>query len=83
MRVYSIHDSKGAVYSRPFYEHTDATAERVFADACVDEETPIGRHPSDYTLNYVGEWDEFIGKLSGAEPRAICNGSKFAAMEVK
>lgn len=81
MRVYSIFDSKAAVYSRPFFEHTDSTAERMFADAVGDPETPIGRHPEDYTLHYVGEWDEFVAKLSGSEPRAISNGSKFAVVK--
>lgn len=74
MRVFSVFDGKAAIYSTPIFQHTDAMASRAFLDACSDKETPVGRHPEDYTLYYIGEWDEFLGKLTGGPPRAVVTG---------
>lgn len=74
LRVYAIFDSLAGVFSNPFFSHTDGTARRAFYDGCLDSETVFSKHPADYVLYDLGEWDPQLGKLSGHEPLAVCNG---------
>lgn len=80
--IYALRDMKAEVFAPQLvFEYTDATAIRMFADACRDPETACGKHPEDYHLFAVGSWDEFRGVLVGHEPRSIINGAQ--AREVK
>lgn len=42
----------------PMYVHHLGAAIRDFGDQCRDKNTPLGKHPSDYELFHVGEWDD-------------------------
>lgn len=58
--IFSIYDVKGKFYSTPFYVINKPTAVRTFTDAVHDEQTLICKHPEDYSLYYLGEFeDEF------------------------
>lgn len=65
--VYSVFDLKGETFSQPFFCVTDAAAKRLFGDACLDRETPVGRHPEDYALYRVGIWNADVGALAGTD----------------
>lgn len=72
--VYAVFDVKAGVYGRPWYAENDGVARRLFSDGVNDPETPVARHPEDYTLFCVGSWDSASGKLAGREPEAVVNG---------
>lgn len=61
LRAYSIFDNKAVQYHPPFYQSTDAAAIRSVRDLVDNPETSVGRHPADYTLFLVGEWDDQSG----------------------
>lgn len=85
-QVYSVRDLKGETFSLPIFAPTDAAAMRLFADACMDKETFIGRHPEDYALYRVGVWNADNGCLAGTDvPIPVWTGaeaSKRSNMEV-
>ena len=56
--VFVIYDSKAMVYARPMYIHNDAMAMRMAHDVRHNEETDIFRHPEDFTLFKLGEYDD-------------------------
>lgn len=56
--AFSIFDSKVEAYLPPFYLQSKGEAIRAFTDASNDTQHRIGKHPSDYTLFELGEWDE-------------------------
>lgn len=68
--IFSIRDSKSEVFSQPFFSPTRGSAIRAFADAVNDPATDYAKHPDDYTLFYVGDFDvdkgEIIGLAAGA-----------------
>lgn len=68
VNAYSIYDRKALHYHPPFYSHTDAAAARSFADLANDPQTNIGRHPSDYVLYCVGQYDDAKGTLLPIQP---------------
>lgn len=73
--LYSVFDHKAAAYNMPFVKPTPGTAERQFLDWAQEEGSSIKAHPEDYTLMYLGEWDDQTGELfppkTGASP--VCN----------
>lgn len=68
LRAYSLYDNKALVYSPPFYAATDAAAVRMVGDTVADPQTSLSRHPSDYVLYLVGEFDDQKGLFSQAAP---------------
>ena len=75
INLYTIYDSQAQRAINPFPRDNDNVAKRDFANSLVDPASPFSRNPSDYTLYYVGEWDDetmIIAPLT--EPTRIING---------
>lgn len=67
-RMYSVFDVKAAVYSVPFSAPNDQMAVRSFGDGCQDERSPWAKHPEDYSLHLVGQFDDAAGAVSPVSP---------------
>lgn len=68
LRAYSIFDQKALQYHPPFFTSTDGAAVRSLLDLVSDVQTTIGRHPSDYVLYYVGDYDDQKGAMLPVSP---------------
>ncbi len=60
-KQYSVYDSKAEIYLPPFCFPTHGASLRAFKETCNDGQSSIAKHPADYTLFYIGEWDDNIG----------------------
>lgn len=95
--IYSVFDSKAAVYGTPFFMPNDGMAIRAFSDLVNDSKSTLWNHPEDFSLFRVGSFDDQVAKLDGAEPlnlvtasalkrlptfRGSVNGSSSVAAEV-
>lgn len=67
-RLYAVYDRKALVYQVPFASLTDGAAVRMLSDAVADSNTMLSRHPNDYVLFYVGDFDDSKGALEAASP---------------
>lgn len=56
--IFSVYDSAAKFYSDPFFALTKGQALRDFVTACNDPKTYLNQHPGDYTLFYLGSFDE-------------------------
>lgn len=68
LRAYCIYDNKALAYHPPFFAGTDASAVRSLQDVCNDMNTTIGRHPGDFALYCVGEFDDASAYFVSAHP---------------
>lgn len=68
LRAYSIYDLKALQYHPPFFASTNGAAVRSLADLASDTNTTIGRHPADYMLFCVGQYDDQKGQLIPCVP---------------
>lgn len=68
IRCYSVFDRKALQYYPPFYQATDGLAVRSFGDLANDPQTNVGRHPADYVLFYIGDYDDQKGALMPVSP---------------
>ena len=57
-KIFSVFDSKAELYLTPFFMKTKGEAVRGFEDVANDKNSAIGRHPEDYTLFELGEYDD-------------------------
>lgn len=69
--AYAIYDTKAEFFQRPFFAQTDGLALRAVSDEGVRPGSELHRHPSDYLVFCVGEFDDSNGKLSGFAPRNL------------
>lgn len=80
LRMYSIFDSKAQAYLLPFFMPNNQMAERHFRDACTEDGHPFAKNPADYTLFYMGEWDENEGSVMPSRDKvALGNGVEYVA----
>lgn len=75
LKMYSPFDSKLGVWMNPMFFMHAGQAERMWSELCNDGSTLPGKHPSDFTLFQVGEFDEETGRVSPVHPPVqLCTG---------
>lgn len=74
-QVFSVYDQRASVYLPPMYMQNKGFALRSFEDAINDQSHQFARHPGDYTLVHLGEFDDCSGKFSLLDmPNILING---------
>ena len=61
LKMFAIFDNKADVYMTPFFFPATGQAVRAFADLVGDERSTVSKHPDDYKLVLIGEWDDSTG----------------------
>lgn len=69
LNAYTLHDTKAASYSPPFFAGAHGLATRMVMELASDMSTTVGRHPSDFTLYCVGRFDTESGQVLPAQHR--------------
>ncbi|QCQ84806.1 nonstructural protein [Blackfly microvirus SF02] len=69
--ICSVFDSKVGAFSPPFFVKTRGEAIRSFTDACKDSSLPFTKHPADYRLFFLGEFDDVSGVVFGDKPEPL------------
>ena len=78
LNVVSIRDSKSGIFSRPFFVPHIGVGRRMFGDLAVDVQTDVGKHPEDYALYHLGDYDDVSGALvSNSQPVFVANAVEF------
>lgn len=72
--AFTIYDQKALAYLPPFFLHNRHMAERTFADCVNSHDHQFGKHPEDYTLFIIGEYDDRTGVLTPQNPELVGNG---------
>lgn len=57
LKVFSVHDVKAGAFLPPFFLPRTEMAIRVFADSSNDSTHMFCKHPDDFCLFELGEWD--------------------------
>lgn len=72
--IYAVYDSKAQSYTTPFFDHAEGRALRTFADCCNDDGHQFGKHPEDYTLFNLGQYDDSTGTITQDKISSIATG---------
>lgn len=74
MKAFAIKDLKAEGFNTPFFQQTFGLAERSFKDACQDEKTSLAKHPEDYSLFFIGEFNQSTGIFEPQNPpKHVCD----------
>lgn len=80
--LYAIYDTASGVYDGPFPGVSDGHVLRAFSDSAVGD-TPIGKHPEDFSLIFVGVWNDATGELVQVENKTLITGLEAVAASRK
>lgn len=80
--VASVFDTKVGVYFQPFFARSRAEAIRSFSDAVSQSDHVFGKHPEDFTLFCLAEWDEESGQFETL-PAPSCLGTALELVAVE
>lgn len=68
MRCYSVYDRKTLAYGLPYFAPTDGAAVRTLSDAVNSGDSNLSRHPQDFVLYFIGEFNDAKGLLLSNAP---------------
>jgi len=63
LKVFTVFDAKIGAYAKPFFMNTKGEAFRAWIDTVNDPNTSINKHPEDYQLYEMGDYDDATGKF--------------------
>lgn len=78
LKIYAVLDSKVASFGTPFFDQNDSSAIRNFSDAVNDGSNPNNlwhKHPEDFSLYYLGDFDNQNAELIPIIPRSLVTAS--------
>jgi len=67
MEVFSVYDSKTEAYLQPFFAVNRMVAIRMFSDLANDSDHMFGKHPHDFALFKVADFDDASGRIEALE----------------
>lgn len=71
LKVFALYDKAVNAYLQPFYCRSLGEAIRSFTELSNDKSTNVARHPTDFDLMYLGEYDDSAGIFATASPARI------------
>ncbi len=77
-KYYSAYDKVGETFLPMFPANTDMRAIRMLEDTVEDKNTPIGKHPEDYTLYQILEIDMRTGEIVSNEVKKILEAKEYS-----
>ncbi len=81
-KMFVIFDSKANAYLQPWFLSQDGMALRVFSDCVNDKEHNFGRHPEDYTMFRIGEFNDQDANIDWEAPKSMGNGIEFVIQKI-
>ncbi len=61
--IFTVLDTKAMAYLPPFFLPNEAVAKRVFGDMATDITHQFGKHPEDFTLYKLGEFEDCTAEI--------------------
>ena len=69
LQIFTVYDIKARAYLPPFFVPSIEVAKRTFLDASLDKEHQFGKHPEDYNLMHLGEFNDENGTFNILESK--------------
>jgi len=79
--LFTIYDEKADVFMPPFFVPAVGLATRAFSDCINSDSHAFGKHPSDYTLFQIGEFDDAVAEITNHTKKSLGNGVEFISKD--
>ena len=79
LHAVAIRDIKANVFAQPYFVSSIGGAVRAFGDECqrAEKDNLMYKHPGDFELYKIGEYDDATGELIPLPKEQIANGSNY------
>lgn len=67
-QIFAVYDSKACYFGTPFFMPSTGAAVRMFSDLANDARSMVNRHPSDFVLYCIGNFDDNSGMVIATSP---------------
>lgn len=67
LHLFAIRDRALGAFMQPWVAQTPGQATRMFQDELANREGPMHKHPDDYDLYHIGEFNQQTGQLVARE----------------
>ncbi|QCQ84692.1 nonstructural protein [Blackfly microvirus SF02] len=81
LKIYSVLDSAVGAYLQPFFARSEGEAVRMLKLAVNDPASNFNKHAQDYTLAFLGSFDDETGDLENATRSNLLNLSSLQEAE--
>jgi len=71
IKMFSLYDSKAECFGPPFFIETTGQAVRALMDYVNNPETMVSRHPEDFVMYEIGEYDNQKGEVINKNPHVL------------
>lgn len=72
LQVYAVKDLKVCAYMQPFMQNAKGQALRTFGDTVADKTTMFSKHPEDFELYHIADYDDATGKYVCPDIPELC-----------
>lgn len=82
LHVCAVFDSASQLFGRPFFVQSKGVAIRSFRDEVmrVDAGNDLNKHPDDFTLYYLGFFDDSMGSFDTGTPEVLMRAKDVVAV---
>lgn len=81
-KLYTVYDEKAEAFLPPFFVPAHGIALRAFQDCVNSKDHQFGKHPADYTLFYLGDWDDITCEFDIGSRKSLGNGVEFKKLNL-
>lgn len=74
--IFSVYDAAVKAYIQPFYARSKGEAVRTFVEAVNTKDHQFGRHALDYTLMYLGVYEDGDGSFDSCMPERLMSAAE-------
>lgn len=75
LKVVALYDTATTAFGQPIFVRALGEAIRSFIDECKNKESALGKHPADYTLHHLSDFDENTGDFTASAKTQIARGA--------
>ncbi len=77
--VFTVYDAKAEYFMQPLFWRSVGEALRSFEDEVQNPESMLSKHPGDFTLYQIGEYDQATGGIIAQPPFGLGTGLEYVA----
>lgn len=75
--VFTVLDTKVGAYMTPFFSRSRGEAIRSFQDACSQPDSAFSKHPEDFVMFHLGEYDDNTAEFKLIAPESLAKAIDF------
>jgi len=81
LKMFAAEDRKLGVFLTPFFFLHTGQALRAWSEIVNDRTTVVGKHPADFSLSQIGEFDDADGSIVPHKPTQVATALEYLKAE--